>query len=258
MKICYIVLCYNEIDILPFVSKYWERLGVDKVVVFDNGSTDGSLEYLSKLKYVEIRNFETSGQNDIIQKAIKEDAYLEYRKYYDIVIISDMDEVFYFNDFKALERQMIDEGYSCMVTPIFSLCEDFKPQPEEGKLLHQQCHKFYKQRMNHMTNFDEFSKISIFNTAVTERVSMSVGQHYVSTYPTMKVMLGDGFCLHIDKGFGIDYKFNIRQKMNKNLSDVNKMYGMCIEYADSYEKLKREYEDNQKKSVNINDFYNND
>lgn len=255
MKICWIVLCYNEIDILPFVSQYWERLCVDKVVVFDNCSTDGSLEYLSKLKYVEIRNFETSGQNDIIQKTIKEDAYLEYRKYYDIVIISDMDEVFYFNDFKALGRQMIDEGYSCMVTPIFSLCEDFKPQPEEGKLLHQQCHKFYKQRMNHMTNFDEFSKISIFNTAVTEKVSMSVGQHYVNTYPTMKVMLGDGFCLHIDKGFGIDYKFNIRQKMNKNLSDENRKYGMCIEYSDSYEKLKKEYEENQKKSFDLISFF---
>ena len=72
MKICWIVLCYNEIDILPFVSKYWERLGVDKVVVFDNGSTDGSLEYLSKLKYVEIRHFDSNGQNDILQKQIKE------------------------------------------------------------------------------------------------------------------------------------------------------------------------------------------
>jgi hypothetical protein len=207
------------------------------------------------LKYVEIRHFDSNGQNDILQKQIKEDAYLEYRKYYDIIVISDMDEVFYFNDFKALGKQMIDGGYSCMVTPIFSLCEDFKPQPEKDKLLHQQCHKFYRQRMNHKEGFDDLSKISIFNTAVTERVSMSVGQHYVGTVPTMKIMMGDGFCLHIDKGFGIDYKFNIRQKMNKNLSDENRKYGMCIEYADSYDKLKKEYEENQKKSFDLISFF---
>ena len=32
-------------EILPFVRQYWERLGVDKVVVYDNGSNDGSIEY---------------------------------------------------------------------------------------------------------------------------------------------------------------------------------------------------------------------
>ena len=126
---------------------------------------------------------------------------------------------------------------------------------EEDKLLHQQCHKFYRQRMNHMEGFDDLSKISIFNTAVTERVSMSVGQHYVGTIPTMKIMMGDGFCLHIDKGFGLEYKYKIRQKMNKNLSQENRKYGMCIEYADSYEKLKKEYEENQKKSFDIISFF---
>lgn len=253
-RICWIVLCKNEIDILPFVSKYWERIGVDKVVVFDNGSTDGSLEYLSNLKYVEIRHFESSGQNDIIQKQIKEDAYLEYKKYYDIVIISDMDEIFYFNDFKATGEAFINGGYTCMVTPIFSLCEANKPPIEANKLLHQLCHNFYKQKMNHMEGFEDYSKISIFNTKIVDEIKMSVGQHYVGTFPKMKVMYcSDGFCLHVDKGFGIDYKYNIRQKMNNNLSDTNRKFGMCIEYNDSYGKLKSEYEENMKKSFNLNE-----
>lgn len=255
LKVCWIVLCFNEIDILPFAKQYWERIA-DKVVVFDNGSTDGSLEFLAKLPYVEIRHFDSDGQNDVIQKIVKEEAYIEYKKYYDIVIISDMDEVFYFDDFKATGEQMINEGYSCMVTPIYSLCEDSKPIYDEEKLLHQLCHKFYLQKMNHMPYFDKFSKISIFNTKLTDSISMSVGQHYVYTNPKDKMQvlhsLG-GFCIHIDKGFGIDYKFKVRQKMNDNLSETNKKSGMCIEYGDSYDKLKQQYLSNQHFSFDLNE-----
>ena len=253
MKICWITLCKNEMDILPFVRKYWERISAD-VIVYDNGSTDGSLEYLSSIPYVAIRHFDSDGHNDIIHKQVKERAYLEYKDKYDIIIITDMDEVFFFDDFKAVSEAFIDGGYNILMTPIISLCEDFKPPYSEDKYLHQLCHKFYRQRMNHMKGFDDFSKLSIFNTKVTDKVEMSVGQHYVKTSPDMKIMLSNnGFNLHIDKGFGLDYKYKVRQRMYANLSDTNKRYGMAIEYADSYEKLEREYKNNQENSFDIND-----
>lgn len=244
-------------DILPFVKQYWERINAD-VVVYDNGSDDGSIEYLQSLPYVTVEHFDSDGQNDVIQKQVKEQAYLKFKDKYDIIIISDMDEVFYFNDFEAVLDTFINGWYNVLATPIYSLCEDFKPPYNEDKLLHQQCHKFYKQRMNHMQGFDKYSKLSIFNTKTTNSVGMSVGQHFVQTYPDMKLMISDkGFCLHIDKGFGVDYKYKIRQKMNDNLSLLNKRANMCIEYADSYDKLKNDYLKNQENSFDINDRYNN-
>ena len=251
-KNCWITLCFNEMDILPFVKQYWERLECD-VVVYDNGSTDGSIEFLQSLPYVTLKHFDSEGQNDVIQKTIKEQAYSELKDKYDFIIISDMDEVFYFNDFKALQAQMITEGYNCLITPIYSLCEESKPLYDDSKMLHQLCHMFYKQRMNHMNGFDDYSKISIFNCKITDKVSMSVGQHYVQTSPTMKILLSkDDFCLHVDKGFGISYKYRIRQKMHENLSETNRKGGMCVEYGDSYEKLEQEYVENIKKSFDIN------
>lgn len=254
-KVCWITLCKNEEDIIPFVIPYWKRIA-DKVVVFDNNSEDKSIELLSKYDWIEIRHFDSDGQNDVIQKTIKEKAYLEYKDSYDFIVISDMDEVFYFNDFKALEAQMIDGGYNILATPIYSLCEDKKPIQEEGKLLHQICHKFYNQKMNHMNGFEDISKLSIINTKMANGVNMSVGQHYVNVSPANNILLSnDGFCLHIDKGFGLQYKWDVRQKMYKNLSEVNKRSGMCVEYGYSYEKLKKEYEDNQEKSFDINDIF---
>lgn len=253
-KICWVTLCFNEMDILPFVKQYWERIGCD-VVVYDNGSTDGSIEYLSKLPYVTLKHFDSVGQNDVIQKEVKEKAYLELKDKCDILIISDMDEVFYFKN-EAVWDAFISGGYNVLATPIFSLCEDSKPPYIEDKLLHQQCHKFYKQRMNHMNGFDTYSKLSIFNTKITDKVNMSCGQHYVQTSPQMRVMIyNDGFCLHTDKGMGLQYKYNIRQRMNANLSDVNKRARMCIEYSDSFEKLAEEYKRNQENSFDINNIY---
>ena len=253
MKVVWVTLCKNEEVIIPYVIPYWKRIA-DKVVVYDNHSTDSSVELLSKYDWIEVRYFESEGQNEFIQKDIKEKAYLEFKNSYDIVILSDLDEIFYFDDFKAAGEAFINGGYNCLITPIHSLCEDSKPPVDEKKLLHQQCHKFYKQRMNHMEGFGDYSKISIFNCHTTDAVGMSVGQHYVKTSPDMRVMLSyNGFCIHVDKGLGLQFKWEARQRMFKNLSDENKKYDFCVEYAYSFEKLKKEYEENQEKSYDLNE-----
>ena len=251
-KICWITLCFNEMDILPFVEQYWRRIAT-KVVVYDNGSTDGSLEYLSKLPYVEVRHFETEGQNDPYQKQLKELAYKEFREFYDVVIISDMDEVFYFENLENEINKLVNENYDAMLLPLYSLCEDKKPEYEEGKLLHQLCHKFYKQRMNHMGGLQNYTKVSIFNTNTVLFLSMSVGQHFVNTVPSQNFMIAENaFGLHIDKGLSEDYYVNKRKKMGANLSQTNIKCGMAIEYLKSEEESRKEYREHQSKSFDIN------
>ena len=253
--VCWITLCKNESDIIPYVIPYWKKIA-DKVVVFDNGSTDGSIELLSDYDWIEVRHFDSNGQNDITQKEVKEKAYLEYKDKFEIIIITDLDEIFYFNDFKAIQSVFIEKGYDVLATPIFSLCEENKPPYSEDLLLHQQCHKFFLQKMNHMDGFENVSKLSIFNTNTVEKVTMSVGQHYVKTLPNMKIILDNNdFCLHINKGLGADFYVKSRRRMGENLSDVNRKYGMCNEYLRSEEELRKEYLENQAKSFDINKIF---
>lgn len=252
-NVYWVVLCKNEEDIIPFCIDYWKRIA-DKVIVYDNGSTDSSIELLSKYDWIEIRHFETEGQNDPYQKQVKELAYKEFRDQATVIIISDMDEVFYFNDLEKELDKMINGNYDAMLLPLYSLCEDKKPEYEEGKLLHQLCHKFYKQRMNHMGGLQNYTKVSIFNTNTVLFLSMSVGQHFVNTIPSQNFMIAeDAFGLHIDKGFGLDYFLKKRKRMGDNLSKTNVMCGMAIEYLKSEEDSTKEYKEKQKNCFDINE-----
>lgn len=249
----WITLCKNEQDIIPFAIQYWRKVA-DKVIVYDNGSTDNSIELLSKEDFIEVRHFDSNGQNDFIQRDVKVNAFNEFKDIYDIIIITDLDEVFYFNDWNSVASEFVESDNNILSVPIYSLCEDDKPQYNDDKPLHQLCCKFYKQKMNHAPRMENYSKHSIFNCKAIKGLSMTVGQHITNVTPKNKILFADcGFCLHIDKGFGIEYKHNIRKQMNNNLSQENKTHKLCFEYAKDFEELKEEYINNQKNSFNINE-----
>ena len=76
--------------ILPFVRQYWERIGCD-VVVFDNGSEDGSVEYLSMFPYVTVRHFDsdeyitsTEPISSVLSRFNDHDGVLVYWKNYGV------------------------------------------------------------------------------------------------------------------------------------------------------------------------------
>lgn len=55
MKLFGCTVVKNEEGMIPYVMPYVERLGYDKFVVYDDNSTDNTVEELSKYPFVEIR-----------------------------------------------------------------------------------------------------------------------------------------------------------------------------------------------------------
>jgi hypothetical protein len=52
---------YNEAEMIPYVMPYVERMGYDKFIVYDNESTDNTVELLKQYPFVEVRNFSSNG-----------------------------------------------------------------------------------------------------------------------------------------------------------------------------------------------------
>ena len=62
MKLFGCTFVKNEEEMIPYVMPYIERLGYDKFVVYDDGSTDNTVEILSKYPFIEIRH--STGTHD--------------------------------------------------------------------------------------------------------------------------------------------------------------------------------------------------
>lgn len=92
MKILVMTLTHNNVDVLPFWMRHYETFA-DKIVVWDDASTDGTRELLEKHRLVSARDWPK-------EPGINEDVFLKhwYEEYpkavgeFDWVMIPDSDE----------------------------------------------------------------------------------------------------------------------------------------------------------------------
>lgn len=124
MKLIGFTTTYNEEEYVPYVMPYVEAMEYDKFIVYDNGSTDKTVEMLSKYPFIEIREYNTSGKFDDNRKC-----QLQFESFFECKQLSeenkelicmtwtDFDEVLMWHgdvDFKSqMEIDYQWRGYNC-------------------------------------------------------------------------------------------------------------------------------------------------
>jgi len=95
-KICVFSVCYNEEEMMPFYLDYYINfLKVDKIVIYDGGSTDKTHEIIKKYPQVDLIIEKQEGQNDVYLRQTKNNCWKKYKNEYDWVIVCDIDEFLY-------------------------------------------------------------------------------------------------------------------------------------------------------------------
>lgn len=226
MKIWVYTLCYNEMKILPYIVNYWERYA-DKVIVYDNGSDDGSQEFLQTIPFVELRHFESDGFNDLMNKNIKNNVWKEAKAFnVDFVQVSDLDEVLYSSlDAKKvceiLKENNMDVWYSHWIEVV---AENF-PKDINKELFHRSI-GFYGNDQG-CPDGGSKSKFCLFNPNTINESNFSEGAHRANfkridnndpIYLNIKENL---YLLHFDK-LGLDYYMEKGKKNGSRLSQINK------------------------------------
>lgn len=92
MRIDIYTIAWNEMRILPYFLDYYAPW-VDRIVVFDDGSDDGTRELLAAHTKVELRDFPAKGNSFVMAaREVWEHAWKESRGRADWVIVTNVDE----------------------------------------------------------------------------------------------------------------------------------------------------------------------
>ena len=213
-------LCWNEEKLLPFFLDHY-RDKVDAIFVYDNGSTDRSLEILAAEPHVTVTHFDTPPDSFVFEELrLSEAMWQASRGVADWVVILDIDEFLVVPDFRGYLKTMTEAGVTAIRTVGFDMVSLTFPQPEPN--LPEQITRGFRAVAN--------DKPCIFNPQAILRTNFTLGRHGANpegkvVWPERREML----LLHY-KTLGWDYYMERMQILASGLKPKDIELGLGAHY----------------------------
>lgn len=231
------VLCYNEMDKLPLVVKYWENVA-DKVIVYDNESTDGSVEYLKQFPFVDVRTFKSENtMREDIHMELRNNIWKESRGKADFVIFGDLDEVVWSDDFVGILKKAKERGITLLEFPFVSVISD--KEVSTDRFVHEQDVSFFRDKAMGQ------GKVNLFSPDDIKEIQYAPGAHKCSPTGNVKrERIADGsICtFHLDP-LELTIYTKKMVKTFKRLSQVNKRNRWGTHYTDNIDVIQNRFKD---------------
>ncbi len=214
--------CWNDAHMLGFFFRHYDPL-VQRYVVFDDGSTDGSLALLRSHPRVELRVMPApSDPASYVASAVAlfEQCWKESRGRADWVILTDIDEHLYHPHLGDYLAHCARHGVS--VVPALGyqmLADDFPPA---SSLLTETCPMG--------APFPSMSKLSIFSPDKIEKIAFAPGRHRATLWGQVVAPARDEVLLLHYKYLGFDNtlrryrQYNARRKPRDIAMDWGSQY----------------------------------
>lgn len=226
MKLYGVTTTYNCEKMVPFVMKYYEEWGYDKVIIYDNESTDNTVELLKQYPFVEIRTFKNlfqitdsdefeeakrgvliTGLQDLYREHTSEtNGYVEGITEIAWISITDFDEVLYFSSGYSniagklhFLNMITSYGYNIINENMLNLYSDVMP-PNKNEFLHKQI------KVCNYPGPYRWRKPLLFRLDNMNKVNFTYGQHvgFFSFFNEKPKSLSNTKYLHV---FHLKYAF---------------------------------------------------
>jgi glycosyltransferase involved in cell wall biosynthesis len=214
---------------MQYFLNYYKEF-CDKIIIYDNESTDNTLEIIKSCKNAEIRTWNSDNQiDDLKYLQIKENAYKESRGVADWVIICDTDEFIYHPNLLTVLKNYKAQGINFPKTRGYNVIPNCIPDLTDNLPVKYQCG----------VRYPIFDKRAIFNPMLD--IKYEIGCHYSNT-PSGAVDSpeADIALMHF-KMLNLNYYVYRQYVLGKRLSNYNKQQGWGKEYLYTPEQSKLDY-----------------
>lgn len=165
MKIWVYTICWQEAYMMPFFLRHYSTFA-DKIIVYDEQSTDGTRELVKACPVAELRDWPHKGLNDDLFIDAIHKTYPEARGKADWVMWPDVDELLHSHDMRAT----LNTRESILGSIGFALISAKPPVVDDGKSqLYQLCRTGVRQ--------ENYDKWIVWRPGADIR--FTVGRHYL-------------------------------------------------------------------------------
>jgi glycosyltransferase involved in cell wall biosynthesis len=224
---------------LPYFIRHYDPF-VDGFVIIDDGSTDGSIEFLkdqSKVKLIMANRKEASYIEQ--SRVFFNEAWKESRSVADWIITCNIDEHIYHKNMEVYLQYCRQHGVTVLPAQGYEMVALTFPS-NQGRLCDEVRLGAQTQRLTGPSSM--LNKIMVFNPQAIEEINFDIGRH--SADPTGRVVYPNSIelkMLHY-KFLGLKYANQRYAELKAGLSSNDIKHGLGIQYISNTSKVQRTYE----------------
>lgn len=235
MKIDLYTRCWNDADMLGFMFRHYDPL-VQRYIVFDDGSTDASLDILRANPKVDLRPMPACSDPDsrvASGLAVLENCWHESRGHADWVIVTDIDEHLWHRDLEGYLLRQKKDGVTIIPALGFQMLSNDFPG-EDSRL---------SDVVSSGAPFPHMNKMNIFSPDDIEATNFTVGRHEASPRGHVVAPARDELLLLHYKFLGFERTYlRLKQSLTRQRAkDLAFKWG--IQYSWSTDDLRRNWDE---------------
>jgi glycosyltransferase involved in cell wall biosynthesis len=223
MRIEVYAICYNEEVMLPYFLRHYSQM-CDKIVIYDNYSTDRSDEICRQNPKVELIKYDSGNQ-------IRDDIYLEIKNNCwknskaDWVIVCDIDELLV-----QLNAAADLNNWTVVMPDWFEMVADRLPDIKEDQI-------YYDNNYNQGVSQGQISKCIMFRPGAIKEINYHPGAHGIDAVGDVRVLHTSDFGILHYKYLSAEYVIARHAMYRQRLSDINKRLKWGVHYNNSVREI---------------------
>ena len=234
-------ICWNEIELLPYFLRHYEQV-CQSIIVYDNGSNDGSQELVSHHPLCQLRHAETYGElrEDALQ-LVKGQSWKESRGVADWVICCDVDEILYHPELRQFLGECKSSGITIPVPTGWQMVSDVFPCID-GQIYSEVRTGFPDPR---------YSKRVVFNPSAVSEIGYTSGCHSANPVGAIIESTESALKLLHFKMLGTEYAIRRSEALRQRLGEYNLTRRYGVHYLAAPDDLKSEFDAWKEQSIEV-------